>query len=197
MVAARILCQGLIFVVFVSIAPLAHAQRAIPPEKLALIRQLNETLQARNNAAQISEMMSNLLWQSTKQGFEEAVALDPNLTPTQKKQIMERFAAELDATRQQMRELLKQRVDLGTIVEEVSTEVYDELFTTEELKALVDFYRSPVGQKVVALTPRMFAEAAQKTQAKVWPRVQEMLRELLAERLKHYGIKQPPVRTRG
>lgn len=197
MVAARILCQALIFVGFVSIAPLAHAQRAIPPEKLALIRQLNETLQVRNNATQISETMSNLLSQSIKQGFEEAVALDPNLTPTQKKQVLEQFAAELDATRQQMRELLKQRVDFGAIVEEVQTEVYDELFTTEELKALVDFYRSPVGQKVVALTPRMFAEAAQKTQAKVGPRMQEIIRELLAERLKNYGIKQPPVRTRG
>ncbi|MER3427446.1 MAG: hypothetical protein C4334_04975 [Pyrinomonas sp.] len=188
--------RTMIFLAFASIAPLAHAQGTISPEKLALIRQLNDLLQVRNNATQISELLDNFFVEQLKQSFEATIAVDPSLTPTQKKRIIESFAARLDATNRKIRERVAQRIDFAAIAEEFQTEIYDQLFTTEELQALVAFYRSPVGQKIVTLTPRMAAEAVQKAQLKLWPQMDMVLRELLTEELKRYGIKGPPARTR-
>ena len=36
------------------------------------------------------------------------------------------------------------------------THIYEEKFTTNELKELVEFYKSPIGQKSLQLLPEMY-----------------------------------------
>lgn len=63
-------------------------------------------------------------------------------------------------------------------------DVYTEVFTTEELRGLIDFYRSPVGrafaEKMPVLTKRSM-ELAQARLAELGPRLERLNREFIEE----------------
>jgi len=54
-------------------------------------------------------------------------------------------------------------------------EIYSEVFTEEELQGLIEFYKSPVGQKFLEKQPELAAATMQKMQgqmAKIMPKIQ-------------------------
>jgi hypothetical protein len=63
-------------------------------------------------------------------------------------------------------------------------EIYAEVFTEEEIQGMIDFYKSPVGQKMLAKQPELAAATMQKMQvemAKVMPAIQQAAMEAVAE----------------
>ncbi len=62
--------------------------------------------------------------------------------------------------------------------------LYTSNFNEQELKELIDFYQSPLGQKVLQKMPTLTAQAAQLTQGKLQaavPKVNKMLADMTAE----------------
>lgn len=62
------------------------------------------------------------------------------------------------------------------LVDEMITEIvplYARHFTLAEIKAMTVFYKSPAGAKMLAVMPRVQAEAMQATQKSVLPRIQK------------------------
>ncbi|UTW44486.1 DUF2059 domain-containing protein [bacterium SCSIO 12696] len=62
--------------------------------------------------------------------------------------------------------------------------IYAEAFTADELQDLIDFYKTPTGQKSLHLLPQLMAQGAQLGQAKVQQnahKLQQMIREKMAE----------------
>lgn len=62
--------------------------------------------------------------------------------------------------------------------------LYTSNFDEQELKELIDFYQSPLGQKVLQKMPTLTAQAAQLTQSKLQaavPKVNKMLADMTAE----------------
>ncbi len=62
--------------------------------------------------------------------------------------------------------------------------LYTSNFNEQELKELIDFYQSPLGQKVLQKMPTLTAQAAQLTQSKLQaavPKVNKMLADMTAE----------------
>ena len=62
--------------------------------------------------------------------------------------------------------------------------VYTDTFSEEELRQLLAFYQSPVGQKVLQNMPQLTAESARLTQQRLEaavPKVNQLLSELGSE----------------
>lgn len=62
--------------------------------------------------------------------------------------------------------------------------IYAETFTEEELKGLIEFYKSPVGQKFIQKTPELMKrsmEITQKQMADIMPKIREIMKEPLEE----------------
>jgi hypothetical protein len=68
-------------------------------------------------------------------------------------------------------------------------DVYVEVFTEDELKELIQFYQSPLGQKLLNKMPALMQKSMQKTQAmlqKRMPEFQERLQKTMSELREKY-----------
>ena len=59
--------------------------------------------------------------------------------------------------------------------------LYENAFTPDELQGLIDFYRTPVGQKSIEVMPGLMAEGAQLGAARVQENIGELQAEIEAE----------------
>lgn len=68
--------------------------------------------------------------------------------------------------------------------DEMFAEIYASVFTEEELQALVDFYKSPIGKKFLEKQPELMAATMQKMQgemAKIMPKIQADVMKAIQE----------------
>jgi hypothetical protein len=65
-------------------------------------------------------------------------------------------------------------------VKPLFTDIYAEVFTTEELEGLIAFYESPIGQKFIAKQPELAAASMRHMQGlmqEMMPKIQEKVKE--------------------
>jgi len=120
-----------------AVAQAAPQSVAIDPEKEADIRSLMELVGAR-------DMVQDGVANSTEQYREKLIATVPN---------NEKGQAFINA----FADAYQKKVDVDQITDQLVT-VYDQHFTHDEVKGLLQFYGSPLGQKVAAEMPRISRE---------------------------------------
>src|SRR5262249_43030528 len=120
-----------------AVAQAAPQNVAIDPEKEADIRSLMELVGAR-------DMVQDGVANSTEQYREKLIATVPN---------NEKGQAFINA----FADAYQKKVDVDQITDQLVT-VYDQHFTHDEVKGLLQFYGSPLGQKVAAEMPRISRE---------------------------------------
>jgi hypothetical protein len=59
--------------------------------------------------------------------------------------------------------------------------IYDKYFSSDDLKELVAFYKSPIGEKFVKLMPQIYQESSAKTNEVLIPRIQAVIRQAAEE----------------
>ncbi|HHL2407181.1 TPA: DUF2059 domain-containing protein [Pseudomonas aeruginosa] len=102
--------------------------------------------------------------------------------PESKKAVLERYQAKANAE-------LDRAIGWDKIKPEL-IKLYTTNFTESELKDLNAFYQSPLGKKVLENMPRLTAESAQLTQAKLQGAV-EPVNKLMADMDKELGVAAP------
>ena len=117
-----------------------------------------------------------MVWQSVS-GMPELKGLTFSQTAELKAKVS---AATVDAGRR-MYELMQQKIDFLKVIEQVSEPIYDKYFTAEELAALVTFYKTPTGRKVLDISPQLFAESMSRTSELIMPKILEAMKELQEE----------------
>lgn len=134
----------------------AHSNSSIDPAKEADIRSLMELVGARDL---IQDGGSNTI----EQAREKLLATVPNNDKGQA--FVNAFAASYE-----------KKFDVGQVTEQL-VGIYDKHFTEDDIKGLLQFYGSPLGQKVAAEMPKIGRE----TQAAVRAASNKAAREALAE----------------
>lgn len=90
--------------------------------------------------------------------------------------------AQIDGLMRKVSAVLKEEFSKTLKGDMVTT--YAAVFTQEELQGLLEFYRSPVGKKLVEKTPelaRKSMELQQKNFATLWPKIDQAIKEYLRE----------------
>ncbi|UUC48627.1 DUF2059 domain-containing protein [Pseudomonas citronellolis] len=163
MTALRKICTAALLVGF---STMALADSAAEAEKF--LKQVHADKLTVPVYAQVQQMFS--------QHFAQAKA------PDSKKAVLDRYQAKANAE-------LDRAVGWEKIKPEL-VKLYTDNFTESELKQLNDFYASPLGQKVLQKMPRLTAQSAQLTQAKLQTAV-DPVNKLLADMDKELGVKAP------
>ncbi|MDF2766718.1 MAG: hypothetical protein K0S81_3713 [Rhodospirillales bacterium] len=151
-------------------APARAGESSFDPERLAVAREIIEASGANALTEQVlrsvSAQIATLIQQyNPERGAAVADIIDAVVLPEASRRIPE-------AT-------------------EAMARLYAERFTAEELQDVVDFYRTPTGRKLVALSPELFVEAQRVGQA--WARLLiEDLWDDILQRLEENGLKPPP-----
>jgi uncharacterized protein len=175
-----------IFMLFVSaltvgffISPVT-AQEAVRT-KSDLLRDLVMVLQVRENAVKLFDTTIGEMKNQYPQMIAGVVDADPELTPEQRQKMKATANEGIPRFSTLLQERIKQRIDFGQFVEEISYALYDKYFTEAEIKDLTAFYKSPTGKKAITVMPQLFAESVRQGSERIGPIIVKAVNEIIAE----------------
>ena len=143
-----------------SSAPQTQAKASIDPTKEADIRALLELVGAR-------DQVQDSVRQTAEQYREKLLATVPDNDKGQ---------AFVNATINEY----EKRYDYDRVNEQLVA-LYDKHYTEEEIKSLLQFYGSPLGQKVASESPKIFREIQETTRAEAAKAVRDALQQVKRE----------------
>ncbi len=151
------------FALMVFVAPSAPAVDDMLPQKRELIKDLLRVIDVRNMAAkQLDAALENLktttLPQMLEAGIRQQIGEEKmaELPQEKKDAAIKKYSARMV---EGIRKGISEKIDIGGLTEGILFDLYGKYFDEKELQAIVDFYRSPAGSKVVSLMPQLYAEA--------------------------------------
>lgn len=160
-------------------APGVKAQEAIKPEKRALIKELYEV----TKADKMMQSIIDVFLVQMQKDLPRMISQTAGDAATDKDRAeMQRMVSESSARfTQRFRELIAQKINFNEIGEQLFYPVYDKFFNEEDLRALTAFYKSPVGQKSLDLTPQLMSESMQRSSEILLPKIMEISRQVMEE----------------
>ena len=159
----------------------AAAQEAQTTKKQELIRELLVATEARNTGVRVMDSMIAEMSRQYPQVIERMADASPELTPAQRQKLKESVGERQARFLKLFGERLKQRIDLGQVMEEISAALYDKYFSEDEIRDLVAFYKTPTGKKTLSVLPQMLATSMQQANEKLTPVVINVVTELVHE----------------
>lgn len=60
----------------------------------------------------------------------------------------------------EIKEIIEREINIEQLVDDIYIKIYDKYFADSEIKELIKFYESPIGRKLLSLSPKLFQEAA-------------------------------------
>lgn len=157
-------------------APISPAQRPISETKRLLIDQLLEL----TGGEQMYEQTQQAIFAQTQQQVQaligQRIENQENLSPAEAAEINSRINALFARVSEAM-----QTVTYDEILEQVYYPVYDQYFTEEDLQGLIEFYQTPLGAKLVTVSPELIQTTTELSSEIYLPRVFEVIDEVLQE----------------
>ena len=157
------------------------AQETGSKKKAELVRELLVATDTRGSATLLIDSLLAELRKEYPRMIGAAAEADPDLTAEERQKIQAELSESNARFSKAFQERLKQRIDLGQLVEDISTELYDKYYTEDELRDLITFYKTPTGKKTLSVLPQIFAESIQRTSEKIGPTVGQLVNEIMAE----------------
>ena len=162
---------------------LAQAQTTAKSEKRVAIQELLNLIGATQTAKSIFvtliDQYSQALAQDSIQKFEKQ-----DYPPGYKEKVLSLTRDFYDGLSKRLREEVPQRIRYDERVNQMYVDAYDEYFSEAEVKDLIAFYKSPVGQKFLKLGPSVGTELQKKFQAELGPETMMATRAIVDEQVK-------------
>jgi uncharacterized protein len=157
------------------------AQDNIDPLKKELIKELLVLMHLEKNAELFFDAV-------LKQGSQDmahlmAARIDDKekLSPAKRERFKQLTEESMKLVSKRYSELLKKRINLYMVLEEVSYQLYDKHFTVEDLKGLIAFYKTATGQKSIQVMPQLMQESMSLTSQKLMAAMTDVSKEVEKE----------------
>ncbi|MGB3191394.1 MAG: DUF2059 domain-containing protein [Limnoraphis sp.] len=160
-----------------------RVSQQIPEDKRQLIEEFLELTGGERTFQQVSQAMLSQM----EQQFGAMLNSDlgsQQLSPQERQQMAANLSREMNRITQKYNRLFLERIDYQKIVEQVYYPLYDKYFSKEDLQVLIDFYKSPTGQKTIEVMPQLLQESIQRTTQVIGPTITSIMQEIIAEELK-------------
>ena len=170
-------------VVIVFTGSSSFSQQKVSPEKEALIKELLVVSGSAKGAKDAANMMSTIQKAESEKMINNMIENDKTLSAAEKEQLK---TATLDSVRrmtQRVDEFFEKEFDMTKAIDDLMIPIYDKHFTDSEIRDLVTFYRSPVGQKVITSMPELMMETMTGFMEKLGPKLREFMNRVTEEEL--------------
>jgi uncharacterized protein len=151
----------------------AQAAEQVLTPKQNLIKQVLDVSRATRNA----QLGYDVAIAQSVKGMNAAVEMrldqDPKMTPEEKAKAKQTLMAQLDKRMDRFKQISAQKLSVPQLVTDVYLKVYDKYFNEDQLKAMLDFYRSPTGQHLLDVFPQLTEEATQLINDEALPKIKE------------------------
>lgn len=181
--------KAIVFCIFAiaSITVTANAQEISSPEKKALIKELYQASQADKLAEQTAITIITQMETELPKMISRSLETRKDLTKRQRADATRIATESANRVSKRFRELLPEKINFSETMEQIFFPLYDKYFTEDELKELVAFYKSPIGQKSISVTPNLLNEATEASNRVFTPKVLEMINAILEEEQKNFS----------
>ncbi|HEX9780808.1 MAG TPA: DUF2059 domain-containing protein [bacterium] len=152
----------------------------VSESKAALIRQLLDATDAEAMAERVTTAMLAEMERNYPQLLARVLEQE-NMDPDKRQAIQALIIESRTRVSERFRELYPQRVNFREIIREIYYPLYDKYFTEAELGELVEFYRSPIGQKTISVMPNLIQEAMQRSNELLQPTILEVIQDVMNE----------------
>ena len=164
----------------------AYANPTADEEQRVAVRDLMEVMNTRQSMSAMAANMRNQLPQMLDQQL--ALFSKNRNWPADKIDQMRAATKDLQTdTFEKLRELYTSP-ELGIALEDIMSRGYAKHFSTEEIRAVTTFYRTPAGQKVLNTLPRVMQDAIPELMQIINPKIQAILASTMEEARKRYEV---------
>ena len=173
---------------FVFLLPSAHAQVQIPaqvqtaapidPATAAAVNELLVTMKQREVMAKSFEQLHQNIPAILLQGATAGIYGNPKLSDAEKKAAIAEVPKQIPAIAKAFGDTLRDPKMMDELFAEVAP-LYARHFTVAEIKELNAFYKTPLGKKMIELTPQIAQESTLISQRILMPRIQTVIRKLM------------------
>ena len=158
-------------------APVAAAAAA-SPQANAAVKELLDAMDVRKMMAASFAEMEKALPQMMRAQMTAVINADPGADAEKKKAALAKVEQVLPVASQAINRMFKDPALIDEMMVEIAP-LYARNYTFAELKELTAFYRTPLGRKMMALSPRLSAESMAIGQRIVAPRLNGMMQEVM------------------
>jgi hypothetical protein len=158
-------------------APVAAAAAA-SPQANAAVKELLDAMDVRKMMAASFAEMEKALPQMMRAQMTAVINADPGADAEKKKAALAKVEQVLPVASQAINRMFKDPALIDEMMVEIAP-LYAKNYTVAELKELTAFYRTPLGRKMMALSPRLSAESMAIGQRIVAPRLNGMMQEVM------------------
>lgn len=158
-------------------APVATAAAA-SPQANAAVKELLDAMDVRKMMAASFAEMEKALPQMMRAQMTAVINADPGADAEKKKAALAKVEQVLPVASQAINRMFKDPALIDEMMVEIAP-LYARNYTVAELKELTTFYRTPLGRKMMALSPRLSAESMAIGQRIVAPRLNGMMQEVM------------------
>ena len=158
-------------------APVAAAA-AVSPQANAAVKELLDAMDVRKMMVASFAEMEKALPQMMRAQMTAVINADPGADAEKKKAALAKVEQVLPVASQAINRMFKDPALIDEMMVEIAP-LYARNYTVAELKELTAFYRTPLGRKMLALSPRLSAESMAIGQRIVAPRLNGMMQEVM------------------
>ena len=176
---------SLITVAALAAAPSFAAAQSAPaapvaasPQADAAVKELLDAMDVRKMMTASFTEMEKALPQMMRAQMTAVINADPSADAEKKKASLAKVEQVLPVASQAISRLFKDPALIDEMMAEIGP-LYARNYTTAELKELTAFYRTPLGRKMLALSPRLSAESMAVGQRVVAPRLNGLMQEVM------------------
>lgn len=164
-------------------APAAPAP-AVDQQTTAAVKAMLDAMEVRKNMAAVAAEMQKAMPAILRQQAIGLIQADPQLNAEQKKAALARFEKTLPEVSKGVHKIFSDPALIDEMIAEM-VPLYAKNYTVAELRQLTAFYQTPVGRKMMALTPKLASEAMTSSQRVVMPRLGKLLNDMMQDAQQH------------
>lgn len=177
---------------FLILTPIVAVLVSLPVSGLAQTSETKRKLIA--ELIEVTGVLSNIEGEFRK-GIEEQkramdgllpddLILSDNLTEAEKRERQEKAVAERNRLFDMMINRVEKEIDFKGFVERSLYKVYDKHYTEQDLSELIAFYRTPIGKKVVAVSPLIESDTMNAFVSELMPQMLKIIKEIMEIEMK-------------
>ena len=151
----------------------AKAEDQGATEKQTLIKEVLEASRATRNAQLGYDTAITQVVKGMNTGLAIRIDQDTKLSDEEKLQAKKTLTAQMDKRMDRFKQLTAERLNVTQLVLSVYLKLYDKYFNDEQLKLMLDFYKSPTGQHFLDVYPQLSGEATQLVNAEALPKIKD------------------------
>ncbi len=157
----------------------AFAQDAAPnAQQAAAVKELMDAMDVRKMMTASFTEMEKALPQMMRAQVTAVINADPTASDEKKKDALAKVEQVLPGAADAVNRMFRDPALIDEMMAEIGP-LYARNYSVDELKQLSAFYRTPLGQKMLALSPRLAAESMAVGQKIVAPRLNGLMLEVM------------------